>query len=140
MYFFIFTTYHVQWFRNFFPTHCLRDSAGERMTAPVCAGEREGETERGRGRRVLKQGTHSYKLDRFASIKQNVTEKAILTLLEQRSTRLDIVFPSSTTPLPRAHTHTLGHGQPATLPRYARELTSSQALVCVCVNSGVSGT
>ena len=82
---------------------------------------------------MLKQGTHSYKLDRFASIKQNVTEKAILTLLGRRSTRLDIVFPSSTTPLPRAHTHTLGHGQPATLPRYARELTSSQALVCVCV-------
>ena len=56
---------------------------------------------------------HSNKLDHFASIRQNVTEKAILTLLGQRSTSLIIAFPSSATSPPRAHTPTQPSGKPS---------------------------
>ena len=75
---------------------------------------------------------HSNKLGHFASIRQNVTEKAILTLLGRRSTRLDIVFPSSTTPLPRAHTHS--HSGMASLLHSLATLVSSRPAkpLCVC--------
>ena len=76
---------------------------------------------------------HSNKLGRFASIRQNVTEKAILTLLGRRSTSLIIAFPSSTTPLPRAHTHT--HSGMASLLHSLATLVSSRPAkpLCVCV-------
>ena len=101
-----------------------RDREGERCAGKACVSLSQRQERFARWEEVRREGvhlffpksnkeTHSYKLDRFASIQQNVTEKAILTLLERRSRSLIIAFPSSATSPPRAHTPTQPSGKPS---------------------------
>ena len=75
---------------------------------------------------------HSNKLDHFANICPNVTEKALFTSLGRRSRNLKTPFPSSLTlTLVRARTH------PRKLGSECFTLTPS--LPCVCVRTNLGG-